>query len=88
LTLRRKLDFAPGPIQKRATELMLEIANLLADGGLRDIQPPGRCSHAAKLRNRLKVPEMPKLHTIILSVFPMRSAGKNCEYAAQSVMSF
>jgi hypothetical protein len=58
----RQLRMPPGPGQETDLELALQVLNLLAQGGLRDVQPDRRASEVKLLRHCHEIPQMAKLH--------------------------
>lgn len=45
------------------SDFVFEVGDLFADGGLRNVQSPGRAAEALVLRERAKIPEVSQLHT-------------------------
>ena len=58
----RQLDAAVGPLQEPDPELGLELADLLAHRGLRDVQALGRAAEVQLLGDGDEVAEVPELH--------------------------
>src|SRR4029077_4074136 len=56
----RERDMPLVSVEQPHTQLVLELANLLADGRLRDVQPLGGVAEVELLRNRDEIPEVPE----------------------------
>jgi hypothetical protein len=57
-----ELDAALRPVEEGDPELLLELANLLAEWGLRDLDPRGGATEVQFLRDGEEVAEVPELH--------------------------
>src|ERR687891_2497217 len=57
-------DAPLGAVQEPHSQLLLELANLLADRRLGDMQPLRGPAEMQLLRDRLEVPEVPKFHVL------------------------
>ena len=55
-------DAALGAIEEPHAELLLQLADLLAHGGLRDMQALGGATEVQFLRNGYEVPQVPEFH--------------------------
>ena len=92
LTVRRQAGAASGAIQQRPADLALKIGDLLADGGLRDMELAAGFAETAVVGDRAEVAQMSQFHIlcsrISLSVFPMAVPGNNCETFILLEMSY
>src|SRR6185312_2860820 len=57
-------DLARGPVQQVDAELLLELANLLADRGLGDVEALGGTAEMQLLGDGDEIPQVPKLHGV------------------------
>ncbi|MOA43871.1 hypothetical protein D3C78_1660720 [compost metagenome] len=57
-----ELDASAGAYEKTDAEVGLQIAQLLAERRLRNVQLPGRFRKALFFRNRREVPKLPQVH--------------------------
>ena len=55
-------DASLGPVEQPDAELLLELADLLADRGLRHVQALRRAAEVQLLRDRDEVPQVTEFH--------------------------
>jgi hypothetical protein len=62
LARRRRANTPRASMQKRDTQLLLELGNLLAQGRLGNVHLGGRAREAAAFDDLRKVPQLPQFH--------------------------
>ena len=58
----RERDVMAAPFEQRHADVPFQLSNLLAEGGLRRVQPGGRAREVQFLRHRHEVAQMPQFH--------------------------
>ncbi len=84
LTMRREAGATGGALEQGAADFAFEIGDLLADGGLGDVELAAGFAEAAVVGDGAEITEVSQLHNRMLlefslSVIPMAGAGNNCE---------
>jgi hypothetical protein len=57
-----QLDFSPGPVKELGVQVLFELADLLAQGGLADMEPSGGPAEVQLLADGEEVSKVSKLH--------------------------
>jgi hypothetical protein len=68
LAFTRQDETAPDPIKELEAELLLQVADLAREGGLRDVQVQCGPRHSAELCDGHEGPHVPQVHDLLYTI--------------------